>query len=547
MSEFVEPGAAEEGGRRPDLPRLLARVVRPALPWMIGLVLLGAAGGLAAGLLQPNRYVSNAKLLLRMGAREQLTAESLVDVEPREPAPLPTMADELALLSDARIFEGVAREIGPSELLAPADPRREDGPETSVPVRLMHAVQAALLRSVAGLDADPEVPELRAATRLLLANTLVTNEPRSSVILLSSRSSSPEAAREIVRRLAEAFIARHREQYSIRALLERSREQIEESRQARELAAKLYVEHSSQSGISVLESSVPRLETALAALEAERFAAGVRREELGRVRSSLERRLDGIPVEVEIQRPAVMIPNEEYETQLALQRLLLAQKQELLIQSRPSEETRRRERAFDEQIAKVDQRLKATPRAVAQGSDLQENLGHTAMQARILDAEVEDEALVVKLGLLETRIAEQRAGLGVLQARLVAATLDRKDLAARRDAAESRHARLEQRFALLEGLDTLDARQQANLSVLQAPTLEFEKTGPMRGGLFLKGLLFGLVAAMLLAFARPQFERRLAHPESFELARGLPVIGIVRRLPALERACRPRRGQGSPA
>jgi uncharacterized protein involved in exopolysaccharide biosynthesis len=538
MNESLDYGEPERDSGQADLGQMLRRVLLPAWPWMLACVLLGALGGIIIGLLQPNSFASNAKLFLRIGAREQLTSESLFESDERQRAPPPTMADELQLLSDAAIFERVAREIGPRELLAAADPARDDGPTTPGPVRLLHELQGYLAQRLSALQSEPELDELRAATKALREHSSVSNEPRSSVILLSSTSSTPERARTIVQSLANAFIQRHREQYSIQALLERSRAQLEEARLGRDKAAAAYVEQVSQSGIAVLETQVPRLETELSSLEAEVFAAHVRREEIGRTRASLTKRLQGLPAEIEVQRPAVMIPNEDYETQLALKRLLLAQKQELVIQERPSEERSRREKELENQIVKVDERLKATPKVALQGSDMQQNLGHAAMEARIVDVELEDEALLVKLGLLEARVEAKRARWSELQKKLLTATMLRKDLSATRDAQDSRYAQLLGRFSVLQGLENIDSSTEANLSVLEAPTLELDKIGPRRGSLFLKGLLFGIVGAFVLAFLRAQFERRLCYPESFEHARGVPVLGVVPRLPALRRMAR---------
>jgi uncharacterized protein involved in exopolysaccharide biosynthesis len=533
LNEFAGMGEQDADGGGPDLRLLFVRGLARSLPWMILLVVLGVAAGALAGLLQPNRFVSNAKLFLRMGAREQLTSESLVELEEREHAPPPTMVDELQMLSDVAIFERIARELGPRVVTQAADPERDDGPLTSGPVRLLHRVQGFLGRRTAELGSDPAEDELRVATRVLREDTVVFNEPRSSVILLSHTSSTPELARTIVQALASAFIQRHREQYSIESLLDRSRKRLEEAKQARDEAAKAYVEQVSQSGIVVLETQVPRLETELSSLEAELFTARVRREELSRVQTSLSNRLKGIPVEVEVQRPSVMIPNEEYETQLALKRMLLAQKQEMLIQSRPSEETRRREKEFDNQIAKVDERLKSTPKAIVQGSEMQENMGRSAMEARIIDTEVEDEALLVKLALLESRVEAKRVRLTELQKQLLGATMMRKDLAAGREAEEQRYAHLLERFSVLEGLENIHG--EANLSVLQAPTLELEKVSPRRGALLLKGLVLGLLAALAFALLRQKLGSRLCDPESFEHARGVPVLGVVPYLGSLRR------------
>jgi uncharacterized protein involved in exopolysaccharide biosynthesis len=538
-SPAVEPNGfsqADEGdleGKGPDVRHLLGRGMARSLPWMLVLALLGAAVGAGVGLLQPNRYVSNAMLSLRMGAREQLTSESLVDFdEPHRSAP-PTMADELQMLSDVAIFERVARDLGPEVVMRPADPERNDGPLTSMPVHLVHRLQAIMIRSASSPGSETDEQELRLATKALKENTVVANEPGSSVILVSYTSTSPELARTIVEALTTAFIERHRERFSIESLLRESRDNLEAARKTRDDAAKAYVEQVSQSGITGLETQVPRVETELSLLQNKLFEARVRREEIVQLKSLLADRLQGIPAVIEDRRPSVMIPNEEYETQLALKRLLLAQKQEMLINERPGEEMRRREKEFDNQIAKLDQKLKETPKAVAQGTEMQENLGHSAMETRIVDLEVEDEALAVRVGLLESELETEKIRMGVLQKQLLSATMMRKDLAATRDVEQDRYAHLLNSLSVLEALNKLDVNEEANLRVLQAPTLELEKVGPRRASLLLKGMLAGIVAALAFAFLRERFERRLRYPETFEHTRGVPVLGVIPQLSSL--------------
>lgn len=523
----------EETG--PDLRLMLGRSLARSFPCVLLLTGLGAAVGIGVGLLKPNLYESHAKLTLRMGAREQITSESLVDDGERPHAPLPTLVDEMQMLSDVAIFERVARELGPAVVLVPADPGRDDGLFTAPPIRLYHLLQKFALRGFARMDASPGEDQVRLATRVLKQDANIQNEPGSSVIHIAYKATSPETARTIVQALAQGFIERHRAQYSVKSVLERSRSQLEQARQDRDEAAKAYVDQVSRSGIALLESQLPRLEVEVSAVEADLFAARLRKEEIARLRSSLSERLTGIPAEVEIQRPAVMVPNEEYETQLALKRMLLAQKQEMLIQTRPSEERSRQEKEFDNQIAKVDQKLKGTPKVVVQGSEMHENLGHAAMESRIVDLEVEEETLPGKLELLESRLESKKARLAELQKQVLSATMLRKDLAAGRDSQESRYAQLVNRVSMLESLESIDANEEANLRLLQAPTLELKKVGPDRLSLFLKGLLAGMAAALAFAVLRQRFDRRLRYPEMFERARGVPVLGVVPHLSSLRR------------
>ncbi len=526
-----EDRANDEG----SAPRAsFGRAVLRSLPWVVCLIVLGAAIGVLIGLAQPNRYVSTAKLTLRMGAREQLTSESLLDFDERPHATTPTMFDELAMLSDVAIFERVAKTLGPDMVLAPADPERDDGPSTAFPIRAMHALQAWISRNRTASSESPE-KTLRAATRSLFENTTVVNEPGSSVILVSTTSSSSTLARSIVDALSAAFIARHREQFSIETLLAKTRTEAADVKRARDETAAASVAQISTGRIAELETQVPRVELEVASLEGDVFEAGVRREEIARQREALSGRLKGIPSEVEIRRPRVMIPNEEYETQLSLKRSLLAQKGELSIQNRPSEETRRRDKEFDNQLAKVDEKLAALPKTIAQGSEMEANASHAAMEAQIINLEVEDEGLSVKQGLLSTRLDAKRGEATELEKRLLTANSLRKDLTTSRDAEQTRYSRVLSRLSSLESLENIDASEGANLRVLQAPTLELESVGPKRAKLLFEGLFAGIFAATAFAILRQRFERRLRYPESFELARGVPVLAVVPRLASLSR------------
>ncbi len=535
MNEFAQAGQRDASGRGPDLRLLFVRGMSRSLLWVLLLILIGAAVGLGLGLMQPNSYVSTGKLILRMGAREKLSSESLIDFDQRQDTPTPTMADELQLLADVAIFERVALAIGPRVVLQPADPTRDDGPSTFAPVHLMHALQAYIFRRLPEPEPRAGESELLLATKLLRENSSVKNEPGSSVILVSNTSSSPELARDTVQALVRAFVERHREQFSIQSLLEKSRAQLEQARASRDQAAAEYVEKMSQSGIGELENQVPRLELEMRGLETDLFAARMRQAEIGRLTTLLSSRLQGIPVEVEIQHATVMIVNEEYETQLGLKRALLAQKQAMLIANRPGEEARRLEREFDKQIAAVEERIRATPKAVPQGSEMQENLGHSALQARIADLEVEGAALPARLVLLASQLELKKSGLSQIQKQLFSATTLRKDLAVARDSAESRFAHLVDRLSVLEALQDIDADGGANLRVLQVPTLERERVGPKRLSLLLKGLLAGIVAATALTLLRQRFDRRLRYPDSFEHARDVPVLAVVPHLSALRR------------
>lgn len=538
LAEARTAAAFAEERPAPDLGSLFVRGVRRSWVWVGVLAATGAAAGLVVGLLQPNVYASSAKLFLRAGAREQVTSESLAGVEGDRRASLPTLVDELQMLSDGAIFERVAQKIGPRSILEPADPSRDDGPETSALVRLLHRVQAACLAWTSSPHActTEDCPVcLRLAGRALVESTPVGNEPGSSVILVRTEATSPERAHAIVRALSEAFIERHRTQFSIQSLVEPNRRKVEAARATRDAAAGACVEDASAGSLEDAGPSATAILAEITGLEAELFGARVRQKAIVRQRAALSGRLADLPVEVALPGPVVLVPNEEWETQLMLKRSLLAQKQSLPLEGRTFEDMRRRAAVLEEQIEAADLALARLPKAVARDPAMRENLGHTALSTRVEDLDLEDQALVVQIESSQQRLAEQRAHLVSVRKELSIATLRRRDLDAARDAAELAYKDLAARFSVLEALGSIEAHEDPNLRVLQAATLEPEKTGPRRLALLMKGLCAGLVAGIAFAMLRQALSSVLSHPDAFERTHGVPVLGVVPEVAALRR------------
>src|SRR5262245_13651247 len=89
-----DPDDAPDEGLGTDFVAVLARGVRRYRRPVIAIALTGAALGLAWGVARPDEYASEARLLLRIGARERVTSESLVGGD-REHVTPPTVQDEL--------------------------------------------------------------------------------------------------------------------------------------------------------------------------------------------------------------------------------------------------------------------------------------------------------------------------------------------------------------------------------------------------------------------------------------------------------------------
>ncbi|MEZ5978693.1 MAG: hypothetical protein R3F34_10785 [Planctomycetota bacterium] len=237
MTEHQLDPVAEPSGRDSARDRrLVIRLVIQALWRSRGIVVatcvLGTIFGLVRGLSSPNTYMSQAKLLLRLGEREQITGESLLGASvSRESSP--TIEDEIHMLYDADVFSRVVRHVGPARMLEVEDPRDSDGDSTPIHVKAVHALQAALMSTGTrggdlGRFSQRQLEFL--ATDALMRDTAIFAEHNSNVITVRTVSTSPGKAQYLAGLLVESFIDRHREQFSLDRYLPAYRERRDEAR-----------------------------------------------------------------------------------------------------------------------------------------------------------------------------------------------------------------------------------------------------------------------------------------------------------------------------
>jgi len=509
-----------------DLVAALARGVRRYRRAVVTIALGGAALGFLWGVSRPDEYSSEARLLLRIGARERVTSESLVGGERDQPVTPPTVNDEIQMLKDVAIFERVARQVGPRLVLEPADPALDDGPLTSWPTRALHGVQSLVLSWSSPVHDCPsdDCPEcLARATKVLVKRTVIANEAGSNVIRLTYSSTSPARAQQVLQALVSACIERHKEQFSSQGVLEKNRGKLEEAKRSRDEAAKAYFEHLANTDFVDLDSQYPGSVVEINALESQLFAANVRSEEIARQLELLSAEGAAASGSTTARAP-LHVPNAQYETQLALKRELLAQRWNLAFEKLSEDERRLRERDLDAQLIQVDQKLASLPMGSVRtpGSTASDRLSAGTVE----ELKLEELSLSVKVGMLEQRLSEKRARLTEITRQGLVEDLVRKDLANAREAKEAAYQSLLQRFSQLEGLVSMDLND-ANLQGLGAPTLDREPVGPKRLGLVLNGLLVGLVAACAFAVLRQRSDDRIWQPSAAEEACGVPVLGVV--------------------
>lgn len=277
--------------------RLVIRLVIQALwrsrVWIIALTFVGLIYGLYDGLRRPNVYLSQAKLLLRLGEREQMTGESLLGTSVSRES-RPTIEDEIHMLYDEDVFMRVVKHVGPARLLEIEDPRSSDGPNTSPIVKAMHTVQAALMgagnTANSGRYSEDQLAVL--ATDALMKDTFIMAEDNSNVITVRTVSTSPGKARYVAGLLMEAFIDRHREQFSLDRYLPTYRSKRDEARITYDEAREKLADHVAETGFIDLATQRELLLTSIAETNQSVAAARAQVEALEQERTLTQTTID---------------------------------------------------------------------------------------------------------------------------------------------------------------------------------------------------------------------------------------------------------------
>lgn len=444
----------------PDLLQIVRLGLRRSRKWLVPLVLVGTAVGVYFALAQQNVYTSEAKLLLRAGSRERVSAESLVSTSEEDRSAHPTTRAEIAMLQDQAIYEKVARSFGPSEVLKIADPTRDDGPETPWFTRALHSLQAIVQGSGStGHVCTPGGCQqcIAQATETLRENVHLEAEQDSNVIVVTYTANSAERARAIAQTLVAAFVDRHSEQFSIEPILEKNRPKIGAAKQRRDEAANAYFDHVRGCGLVDLEIQRRVLIESGAEIERNYNAAALRRDEIQAERTALSERMKSSSAQIDLVRERA--PNPVY----------------------------------------------------------------IALRERVQDLDVEAITNAARLERLSFEAADQKTRLESLREceRLHAS------LGATRDMEAARCTGLMQRFSQLEDLGSIDLSSDANLLVLQQPTLNFKKDGPKRAKVVLAAFAFSLLIGVWAASLREFFDRRVRHGPMLERQLGVRLLGTI--------------------
>ncbi len=493
--------------------------------------LAGFLGGLLWGASQPNTYRSDAKLLLRIGEREQVTSESVLG-PPNARETRPTMEDELHLLRDERILKEVVAELGADYILAPPDPSRFDSDETPLHVLVMHQLQSLMIAMRAGSPegaVEPGPGMERTAVQSLRFATSLRAEFGSNVISVSHTTTAPEKAQRITNALVDAYIRRHREHFSVQRRVDPLKDKLSAVENRVDQARLVKKTHIADCGLVAIDSQGELLVRERENLRAELFAAETQLRENAALLEGLAALLARTPPRESVLISSRTVPNPEYSALEADYNALLQRKRDLASQRLVASERLKRENDLDIDITDLLARMRTTPREVSDGQEIREERDNPLYPSLVSQ---QSQLQVAERGL-RTRIENYVAELERVQERYkvwqVCTDLhERMDQEIRREQAAFED--IAANFNRMELLAGIDLQGETNLSVLQHGSLPADKEGPARAKLLIAGILGGLMLGCALAIGRQLIEPRVRYPGGAARILGLPSLDVVPEL-----------------
>ena len=494
--------------------------------------LFGFAGGLLMGASQPNTYRSDAKLLLRIGQREQLNIEGLID-NPGARENRPTIEDELHLLRDDRILREVVAELGADYILAPPDPGRFDSDATSLHVQVMHQLQSLLIQlrgggSGGGARGGPAMEQ--AAVDLLKRSTNLRPEFGSNVISVSHTTTAPDKAQRIVNALVDAYIRRHREHFSVIERIAPMRNKMEMAENRVEDARTKLTRHVSECMLIDIGIQGEKLLTQHADLRADIFDSRTKLEENREQLIVIEARLKVTPPREEVLTSGVNIPNPQYEVKLVEFQGLSALRQALTTDNTLTMAERlRREAEYDTRLVALRADLDRIPRVVRDPTvqpEERDNPLYPILQQRKVELEITDRALGTRIQLLQAEL--QAVGEQIEVLRVCTDLHARMQVDIGRE--QSAYDEMAFKFNQYEVLAEIDQQGEADLTALQRGNLPSEKEGPARAKILFAGIIGGAGFGVGLALLRQLGDRLLRYPRGAARALGVPSLVVVPEL-----------------
>lgn len=527
------PAASAGGGARSPIESLVLPLFRSRWVLVVALI-LGAAGGILAGVLQPNEYTSVGKVMVRVGERERIPPDTFDN--PSGTAAAQVLSNELHLLGNEGVYRKVAQRIGPQRILAPYDPLRRYGGDDSPPhTRLLHRLQSWYFRKSAGEHqcVEQECPECLYLAQQVLrspARTGLEFAPRSNVIVVRHTAHDGDLAKRVVDALIAEFDVRHQEIYTARGAVQLLKTRQEEVLREASLADQELIRVHETLGVTDLVAERQKLIDSQYQLDSEIAATTLDIKLAERDLARAETQLAEVVPLTEPVLEQAWERNPAYTKQEEAVESLHRKRAELLVTHTPDA---RPVRNIEADIAREEAVLgELMPFVRVEKVREPSNSEHAALAQQV-------EGIRSELADLVTRKTDKEETRASIVARLRYLLDCEPQLAELQMRSQILRKSAEEAAAALESkrvLASLDEAQISNLVVLDWGTLPSSKSGPDRKKILLIGVFAGLAAGAGFAFARSALDGRIHGARDLARAAGVSVLVAVdqdrRLLPA---------------
>ena len=529
---------------------------------------VGLVYGVAQALKLPNTYRSEGQFLVRAGERESRTPDTSLERGDSRNVKTPGVWEEIHLLDTIVLYQRLAEDLGAERVAKRYDPKFRDTENTPFLTRLQHDLQvrfwfptppqpededegeleagaeseetdpAVAVVEDAEEEVDPNafrtVTPIEAAAQVAMART--TFEPlkmgrsadsSSRVITIRYEAFSPELAQDVVRKLMELCVARHRELFAAQYQGSFISKQLEEALGEEEDAREDYFEHVDLCGFFDIPEQkrtlVQNIERTQRLVDETSIQRRVAQDDLDHVSTDLDELVPSSIVSPTVNNPLIA----------DLLRRWHAKRSEILAIPYAEGTTAylAKRKKLDKELADIEGFIEEqTPSYELEGGT-EDPLGQSLINDAFKKLVVKERELKSRLRRYDIEI-EDNTKLVVSDRERLTALL----------ACEPQHETLTrvQRKALVradkltgakddaEVFDLMDQDEQmSNLIFVQDATYNPIKLGPSRSRSVIMGLFGGIALGVVFAFLRQILDSKLRFPGNIERTLGLRVLGVI--------------------
>ncbi len=459
--------------------------------WLLfGASLLGALLMFLYAAAKPNVYVSRAQLMVT-APRGRVDITQVLGLRPGQTNFTPTQ-EAIAILSSRDLAEKVVDKVGPDELLRPSLPSPEEDAKLKglhgFLTRILHNLQRAMIQQRESRDyltRDIAVRVFRSSLKIYWA-------PRSPSIRVEFRSNDPARSRKILQAYLEEGLRYYIECQSSKGDDSFLQKEVDRAEEEFRKAHKAFQDFLDKYKVPDVPAELARLQEELARLDERVRQERLRIAALEKTKKTLQENIRQFPPFLQTESQVTAAPDPAL--QLLEEEILRVQIELEKERAKSASPTGFRIRELEKELAFLENRKKEI---LAKGPILTKttqnipNPDYETRRTRLLEVTLELQGLKASLPALEKEEGELRRRIQELTELEPVWT----ELRSRLRRAQEQRTILRQRVKNYRLSRQLDALGMSNLKVIETPSLELKKEGPVRGKFILAGF-FGVLMVL---------------------------------------------------